>query len=129
MNIVFLETEDLIEINKKVVKDYGGLSGVRDISLLESACHNPQNLHFYQNADFFEMSVSYAFSIIQNHPFLDGNKRTAFASMIIFLNQNDVEINLTDIDEAVEIMVKIATKKISFDNMVKWLKKLKKIKK
>jgi death-on-curing protein len=123
MNIVFLETADLIEINKKVVKDYGGISGIRDIGLLESAGHNPQNLHFYQNADLFEMATSYAFSIIQNHPFLDGNKRTAYASMIIFLNQNDVEINVSNINESVEIMVKIAIKKISFDDMVKWLKK------
>ncbi len=126
--IIFLEVNDLIIINKKVAKDHGGISGVRDLDLLESAAHNPQNLYFYQNADFYEIAASYAFSIIANRAFLDGNKRTGFGAMNAFLELNNIILNYNT-DEAVEIMVKIATKKISFDNAVKWLKKLKKHKK
>lgn len=124
--IIFLEVEDLIAINKKVVKDYGGSIGVRDKGLLESACHSPQNLYFYQNVDLFEMAAGYAFAIIQNHPFLDGNKRTGFAAIGIFLSQNNIKIDFINIDKSVEMMVNIATKKVKFEQVVKWLKSIKK---
>jgi death-on-curing protein len=126
-DIIFLEVDDLIAINKKVVKDYGGLLGIRDKGLLESATYNPQNLYFYQNADIYQIAASYAFSIIQNHPFLDGNKRTGFAAMAIFLGQNGIEINCEKISDTVEMMVKIATKKADLIKTATWLKKLKKL--
>lgn len=123
-DIIFLEVDDLILINKKVIKDYGGISGVRDGRLLDRACHGPQNLHFYQNAGLFEMAAGYACTIIQNHPFLGGNKRTGFTSMAIFLSQNGAKVNFPDVGEAVGIMVKIATGEIKFEQIVKWLKSI-----
>ncbi|MFN0206941.1 MAG: type II toxin-antitoxin system death-on-curing family toxin [Planctomycetota bacterium] len=66
----------------------GGLSGVRDHGLLESALDRPKNLFNYEGADIIELAVCYADAIIRNHPFVDGNKRTAFISMYAFLKEN-----------------------------------------
>lgn len=109
--MVFLDFEQVILINKIVVEKWGGLYGIRDKNLIESAISNPQNLFFYQNADIYTIASSYAISIIKNHGFLDGNKRTGFACMNAFLELNDVVINFPE-DEMVVMMVKVATSKI-----------------
>ncbi len=117
----FLEYNDVLTIHDFIIKEYGGLNGVRDAGLLQSAIVNPQNLYFYQNADLYEIAASYAFSIIQNHPFLDGNKRSAFGSMNAFLELNEVVLDYKTVS-TVEMMVKIATKEVDFAKLVKWLK-------
>jgi death-on-curing protein len=112
--IVFLKINDVIAINKRAVEEFGGI---------ESALTNPQNLYFYKNANLYEVAASYACAIIQNHAFLDGNKRTGFACMFIFLMQNDIKIKC-EIDDTVAMMVKIATKEKSFEEVVEWLRGL-----
>lgn len=121
--IVFLKINDVIAINKRAVEEFGGMLGIRDFGLLESALTNPQNLYFYKNANLYEVAASYACAIIQNHAFLDGNKRTGFACMFIFLMQNDIKIKC-EIDDTVAMMVKIATKEKSFEEVVEWLRGL-----
>ena len=121
MSIVFLNINEAIEINKRAVEGFGGLYGIRDYVLLESALQNTKNIYFYNDANLFEIATCYAFSIIQNHAFLDGNKRTAFACMTIFLALNDAEIDF-DVDKTVDMMVSIATKSVSFADVVGWLK-------
>lgn len=125
--MIFLEVEQVIFINKIVVERFGGLNGIRDKGLLESAITNPQNLYFYNNADIFNLASSYAVSIIKNHPFLDGNKRTGFASMNAFLELNDTIINFPE-DEAVEMMVKIAIGEVDSEGLALWLKGLSNLK-
>lgn len=121
--IIFLEIQDVIAINARSIKDFGGTCGVRDIGLLESSLNNPKNLYFYKDADFYEIAVSYAFSIIQNYAFLDGNKRTGFSCMTIFLLENNTVVDF-EVDNAVEMMVKIATKDVAFEDVVQWLRSL-----
>jgi len=118
--IIFLQTFDVIEVNKRVIEEFGGIHGIRDRGLLESALSNPRNLYFYKDANFYEIATSYAFAIIQNHAFLDGNKRTGFACMTIFLMQNNINATF-DVEEAVTMMVQIATKQAAFEKVVKWL--------
>lgn len=125
--MIFLDFEQVVLINKIVVEKWGGLYGVRDKNLIEGAINNPQNLFFYQNADVYTIASSYAISIIKNHGFLDGNKRTGFACMNAFLELNDIVINLPE-DETVETIVKIATSEIEIQELSDWLNSLPNVK-
>ncbi len=119
--MIFLELEDVIATNEDVVNKFGGMIGIRDKTLIESAIANPRNLYFYQDADIYTLAASYAFSITRNHPFLDGNKRTGFATMYLFLKINGITIKCPT-DESIEIMVKVATKEITIEQFSSWLK-------
>lgn len=121
--MIFLEYNQVVLINKIVVQRWGGLLGVRDKALIESAIQNPQNLFYYNKADIYTIASSYAVSIIKNHGFLDGNKRTGFACMNAFLELNDILIYFPE-DETVDIMVKVATSEISVQDLSKYLRKI-----
>ncbi len=95
---VFLSLDEVIAIHNDQIKRYGGLLGIRDIELLKSAVAMPA-VSFagkFLHTDIFEMAAAYLFHIIQNHPFIDGNKRAGTVASIVFLLMNDIEI---DIDE------------------------------
>ena len=117
----FLKRQDVEMLNEIAIKDYGGLFGIRDDTLLEGAIARPQNLYYYEDADIFELAACYAFAIAKNHPFLDGNKRTAFLSMIQFLKDNDIFIKFKT-DQAVNLMLDIATDKLTIKDAAKFLK-------
>ena len=90
----WLELVDVVRIHVDQINRYGGLAGVRDFGLLQSAVAMPrasfegERLH----RDIFEMAAAYAYHIAQNHPFVNGNKRTALASALVFLDLNGVSI-------------------------------------
>ncbi|CAN5275620.1 type II toxin-antitoxin system death-on-curing family toxin [soil metagenome] len=92
---VFLELLDVLEIHQNLVDLYGGQAGVRDLSLLQSALAMPlaglDGAYFH--SDLYEMAAAYLFHLIKNHPFIDGNKRTALGCALVFLDLNDIEIN------------------------------------
>lgn len=92
--IDFLNLEDVIEIHLDQITRYGGASGIRDESALTSAIEQPratyQDVHLHDS--IWLMGAAYIFHICQNHPFLDGNKRTALASGLVFLEMNAIEI-------------------------------------
>ncbi len=91
----FLSVEDVLILHADQVDLYGGDHGVRDLGLLESAVAQPQAafggqvLHEFP----FEMAAAYLFHIVQNHPFLDGNKRTGAVAALVFLDLNGIEID------------------------------------
>src|SRR3989344_2526120 len=92
---VFLTLVEVIEIHKNQINLYGGTHGMRDISLLQSAVAQPQ-MSFsgeFLHADIYLMAAAYAFHICNNHPFLDGNKRAALASALVFLELNGINIS------------------------------------
>lgn len=93
--ITFLTLAEVVEIHADQIERYGGGSGIRDINLLSSAVAMPYA--FFQgqflHADLFEMAAAYAFHICQNHPFVDGNKRTALAAALVFLELNDISLS------------------------------------
>ena len=95
MTPIFLDIEKVLRIHRSLIEQYGGAEGVRDIGLLQSAIAMPQASFEGQHlhADMFEMAGAYLYHIVQNHPFLDGNKRTGAATAIIFLAMNDIELN------------------------------------
>jgi death-on-curing protein len=86
----FLTLAEVLEFHEDLVKSFGGNSGVRDLGLLESAVAMPQSgsAGVFFHPFPFEMAAAYAFHIAQNHPFVDGNKRTALAAALVFLELN-----------------------------------------
>lgn len=92
--IIFLTLAEVIDIHADQIARYGGSGGVRDMHLLSSAVATPSASFggAYLHGDLYEMAAAYAFHIAQNHPFLDGNKRAALASALVFLELNGVSI-------------------------------------
>lgn len=94
-DIVFLTLAEVVEIHADQIQRYGGSDGVRDVSLLSSAVAMPYASFsdLFLHADILEMAAAYAFHICRNHPFIDGNKRTALASALVFLELNGISIS------------------------------------
>ena len=92
-NCIHLATADVREIHAQVIAAHGGLAGVRDEGLLESAIAAPQATAFGASpfADLIEVAAAYLFYLCRNHPFNDGNKRVAITAAIVFLRLNDIE--------------------------------------
>jgi death-on-curing protein len=86
----FLSVEDIIDIHADQIERYGGSLGVRDVELLRSAIGMPEAGFGdqYLHADLFEMAAAYLYHIVQNHPFIDGNKRTGAMAAFVFLKLN-----------------------------------------
>ena len=90
----FLTPKDVLQIHEEQIDAYGGIHGLRDSGLLESAVATPQASFGgeFLHQDLFEMAAAYAFHISENQPFLDGNKRTALTTAIVFLYNNEIRI-------------------------------------
>jgi death on curing protein len=110
----FLSVEDVLDIHIDQLQRYGGLSGIRDQCLLESAIAMPQATFDgnYVHSDLFEMAAAYLFHLGRNHPFLDGNKRTATVSALVFLRLNDYDLN-TDNEILTSTVLDVIAGKIS----------------
>jgi death on curing protein len=110
MAIEFLQIEDVLYIHQNQIDLYGGEHGVRDASLLDSAIAQPQASFGgnYLHNDAYAMAAAYLYHIVQNHPFIDGNKRTGAVAALTFLDWNDVNIH-PDEDGLVDITLQAAT--------------------
>jgi death-on-curing protein len=119
----FLTVSEVIEIHDQEIASAGGLSGVRDLNTLDSALGAPQASFSGQFLmDIFEMAATYLNSIAINHPFLDGNKRTALASSLTFLFMNGYEIDeLYDVELA-DKTLELVTRKITKSDLAEYLK-------
>lgn len=91
---LFLTLAEVIDIHNDQIKRYGGEAGARDLGLLELAISVPQSGFGgkFLHSSLFEMAAAYAYHISENQPFVDGNKRTALASALIFLEMNDITL-------------------------------------
>lgn len=106
----FLSLDDVLLIHEEQLDAFGGLNGIRDEGLLESAVMTPQASFGgeYLHSDLFEMAAAYAFHIAENQPFLDGNKRTALNSAMVFLELNGFEFPPEDDLSLYRAMIEIA---------------------
>lgn len=84
--------------------EHGGASGVRDEGMLESALARPVNQHSYGETDLCRLAAAYAFGIIRNHPFVDGNKRTGFLAAYVFLKINGVDLVADEVETTTAVM-------------------------
>src|SRR3989304_5314289 len=91
----FLATAEVVEIHSDQIQHYGGSEGIRDVNLLSSAVAMPYASFSgkFLHSDLYEMAAAYAFHLCQNHPFVDGNKRTALASALVFLELNGITVS------------------------------------
>jgi death-on-curing protein len=121
---VFLTLGEVIEIHRDQIERYGGDPGLRDLGLLQSAMAMPAAGFGgrYLHTDLFEMAAAYLFHITQNHPFIDGNKRTGTVASLVFLSLNDVEIE-ADEEEFEKIVMGVAEGKIEKASVAKFLRK------
>ncbi len=100
---------------------FGGLAGIRDSGLLDSALNRPLHLFAYGTPDLFELAAAYAAGIIKNHPFLDGNKRAGFMAAALFLDVNDLECIAPE-EEVVLQTLALAAGDIRKKQYAAWLK-------
>ena len=100
---------------------FGGLGGVRDRGLLDSALNRPIHLFAYGKPDLFELATAYAAGIIKNHPFLDGNKRAGFMAAALFLEVNDLEFAAPEEDVVLQTLA-LAAGEIREKDYTAWLK-------
>ena len=107
---LFLDLDHVIRLHRSLIEQYGGMEGVRDVGLLLSAIASPQAAYGgeHLHGDIFEMAAAYLYHIVQNHPFLDGNKRTGAAAAIVFLAMNDIQID-NDQEGLVDLTLAVAT--------------------
>src|SRR5512142_901817 len=125
IGIVFLTLAEVIEIHSDQIERYGGSPGIRDLNLLSSAVAMPSASfgRYYLHADIYEMAAAYAFHIAQNHPFIDGNKRAALASALVFLELNGVSISGRS-GKLYDAMMDIASRKLGKTEFADILKSL-----
>jgi len=95
---LFLELEEILEIHSDQLNHYGGSDGIRDMGLLQSAIAMPRAQFGGQflHANLFEMAAAYLFHLVQNHPFIDGNKRVGAAVADIFLAMNHIDLTANE---------------------------------
>lgn len=121
----FLSIEDVIELHDMQLEHYGGATGIRSRELLESAVMMPQASFGgeFVHKDNYEMAAAYAFHIAENQPFVDGNKRTALASALVFLDWHNIEIDDPE-EKLYSAMIDLAKKKLDKNGLAKIFKDL-----
>jgi death on curing protein len=115
--------EEVLLLHTLSIEKYGGADGVRDDGLLESAIARPYQTFGgeYLYNSIFEKAAAMVESLIINHPFIDGNKRTGFLGMFAVLNEENYFISVPD-DEIYKLTIDISTGKVKFEEIVEWLK-------
>lgn len=119
----YLSLKEILELHRRLLEQSGGLAGIRDVGILESALAQP--LMTFDGQELYptivEKASALGFSLIKNHPFLDGNKRIGHAAMEIFLVLNNHEISAPT-DEQEQIILKVASGELGRDGFTEWLR-------
>lgn len=107
---IWVEEHDVLAFHDRLLALHGGLPGVRDLGLLQSALARPRQLAAYGGAvDAVAMAAAYAAGVVQNHPFIDGNKRTGFVACVLFLELNGFRFAASE-EDAAEAMLALAAR-------------------
>jgi death on curing protein len=122
MDWVWVLESVVYALQEAQLAEHGGIAGVRDEGLLASALARPHNLVAYgEEVDAASLAAAYAFGIARNHPFLDGNKRTAFVVMELFLNLNGWTLNAGD-EDCISTMLDLAAGNLSEKALTTWVR-------
>ena len=121
MTWCWLKEAVILAVHDEQIAEHGGRQGIRDMGLVSSALMRPQHLATYENPSIFDLAAAYAFGIIKNHPFVDGNKRTGFLAAYIFLALNGWELMASEVD-AVTVVLALAEGKVEEALFSEWLK-------
>ncbi len=117
----WLKLDRVLAIHRRQIAEHGGSDGVRDMGLLESALARPQDLHAYEpDSDIPALAAAYAFGIVKNHPFIDGNKRTGYVAMEWFLIRNGYTL-IAPPEEKYLTILALASGDLSEEELTEWL--------
>ncbi len=123
MNFVWILKDAVTAIHGRQIAEHGGSEGLRDEGLLLSALARPENLLAYgENVDSAALAASYAYGIAKNHPFIDGNKRTALVVMRTFLASNDIDF-VASREGKYQAFLELAEGKLSEEELAIWIRK------
>ena len=118
---IWVATDVAVAIHAEQLAEHGGAAGVRDMTMLESAMARPLNLVAYEEPDIADLAASYAFGIARNHPFVDGNKRTAAVVSETFLALNGHTLDCSDVDLVVTFL-SLAAGELSVEHLAAWFR-------
>ena len=118
---VWVRRDVVLAFHDRLLAEHGGAAGLRDEGLLESALGKPQNLFTYGNPTLFDLAASYAFGLVKNHPFIDGNKRISFATAGLFLELNGYDFRATEVDVVLRTLA-LAAGEMTEAAYADWLK-------
>ncbi len=116
----WLDIDLVLDFHAEQLALFGGPDGIRDRGLLESALARPINKFSYGETDLSVLAAAYGFGIAKNHPFVDGNKRTALASIIVFLGLNRIDLDAMQA-EAAAIVLAVAAGEAAEDVLARWI--------
>ena len=119
---VWLQREVVLAIHEEQLAEHGGGAGLRNAGLLDSALARRQHSAAYGKPDVATLAAAYGYGLSRNHPFLDGNKRTAFVVLELFLQLNDHELDATDAD-CVLTMLAVAAGEVTEAKLATWIRK------
>jgi death-on-curing protein len=117
----WLAVDMIVAIHDEQLAIHGGLAGMRDAALLESALDRPRNKWAYESAELPELAAAYGYGIAKNHPFVDGNKRTSLLAIYTFLGINGVDFIVPEADAAAMIFA-LAAGEVSEESLARWIK-------
>ncbi|WP_077147678.1 type II toxin-antitoxin system death-on-curing family toxin [Sphingopyxis sp. KK2] len=118
---IWLDADVALAIHDRQLAEHGGISGVRDAGMLESALARPVNQWVYGEDDPAKLAAAYAFGVARNHPFGDGNKRTAWVLARLFLRLNGHELRFNPQD-AIDIVLALAAGELAEDELAAWFR-------
>jgi death-on-curing protein len=117
----WLTVPAIIAIQEELISRYGGVSGLRSRELLESAVARPKHLASYKKRITVpDLAASYAWRLLRNHPFVDGNKRTALAAAVVFLELNQWELLCSEVEETAMVL-RAAAGEIAESEWTRWM--------
>lgn len=119
----FLSMEQILRLHASLIETYGGAAGIRDVGLLQSALAMPQASFGGQvlHPTVFDQASAYLYHLVQNHPFIDGNKRIGAAAALVFLAMNDIQI-ASDEDGLVALTLSVACGETGKTTIAQWFK-------
>ena len=121
MNGQWVDKQALLLLHDESLAEHGGASGLRDAGLFDSALARPLNLAAYGNPDFADLAASYGYGLTQNHPFVDGNKRTAFLAVGLFLYRNGYRLSVSQ-TEATATVLALAAGELEEAAFAAWIR-------
>jgi len=117
----WIREDSVLAIHAAQIAEHGGLSGIRDLTLVQSALARPRNLVAYGDPDAAALAAAYAYGLARNHGFSDGNKRTAYVVALVFLLANGIEMTASDVD-SVTTMLAVASGQMDEETLAAWFR-------
>ena len=118
----WIKIDRVLAVHRRQIAEHGGRDGVRDNGLLESALARPLNIKAYElDADIARLAAGYAFGIVKNHPFIDGNKRTGYVVTELFIMKNGYQLNATPAEKYLTFL-SLAEGTLSEEELTDWLR-------